>query len=84
MGAPQRMCVSCRARHNKNELIRLCKCNDIPVIDNNKEQLSRAIYVCKDMGCIEKLKKNKAIQRVLNVEPDEQLYDELTKYLNKK
>ena len=84
MSAPQRMCVSCRARHNRNELIRICKCNAAPVIDNDKEQLSRAIYVCKDKNCIEKLKKNKAIQRVLNVEPDEQFYNELTKCLNKK
>lgn len=77
MYIPKRMCVSCRQRKTKDELIRIAKSNEDAVIDADKKENSRAIYVCKDMQCIEKLKKNKAIYRFLQVDGSEDLYNKL-------
>lgn len=77
MYIPKRMCVSCRQRKTKDELIRIAKSNEDAVIDSDKKENSRAIYVCKDMQCIEKLKKNKAIYRFLQVDGSEDLYNKL-------
>lgn len=77
MKKPQRMCVSCKKRFEKSELIRISKLNDRPVVDNEKKQTSRGIYVCNDKKCIELLKKNKAIERYLNASLDEVFHQEL-------
>ena len=77
MKIPQRICVSCRKKCNKTDLIRISKKDDMPVIDNKKQCSSRGIYVCYSDSCVEKLKKNNAIQRFLKVEPTSQLYNEL-------
>lgn len=77
MHIPQRMCVSCKKRQNKDEFIRIAKQNNIPIIDMNKTSYSRAIYVCRDEKCIEILKKSKAIQRFLKVEENDEFYNKL-------
>ena len=84
MKIPQRMCVSCRKKCNKTDLIRISKKDDMPVIDNDKKQTSRGIYVCCSTSCVEKLKKNNAIQRFLKVEQSSQLYDELKSIIEEK
>ena len=81
MHKPQRMCVVCRTRHNKEDLIRISKFDDVPVIDQDKKQSSRAIYVCKNANCVEFLKKNKAIERFLKVESNQQIFDEIESLL---
>ena len=77
MHVPQRMCVSCRKRDYKYNLIRIGKINKKPIIDLNKYHDGRAIYVCKDEKCIDLLKKSNAIQRFLNIETLDTFYDEL-------
>ncbi len=79
MFIPERMCVSCRQRKPKNQLIRIVKNNDIAKIDQNKKETSRAIYVCKDIQCIEKLKRNKALNKFLGCDGSEDLYNSLKK-----
>ena len=54
------------------------------VVDNDKKQTSRGIYVCYSTSCVEKLKKNNAIQRFLKVEQSSQLYDELKSIIEEK
>ena len=82
MYIPKRMCVSCRQRKTKDDLIRIAKCNDTAIIDQNKAERSRAIYVCKDIKCVEQLKKNKAINRFLGVDGSEELYNSLKNKIN--
>ena len=84
MHIPQRTCVSCRRKSDKDEFIRICKSQNKPTIDYKKKENSRGLYVCKDINCIEKLKKNKAIQRVLKVESDGSFYEELKSTLTDK
>lgn len=70
----KRMCVACRQRKTKSELVRISSENNIAVIDQNKKQKNRAIYVCKDKNCVEMLKKSNAIKRMLNVIANDELY----------
>ena len=84
MHIPQRMCASCRRKGDKKDFLRICKKADVACMDLNKKNHSRGMYVCKSADCIEKLKKNKAIQRVLKVEADESFYEELKSILTDK
>ena len=77
MYSPQRMCVSCRKRCSKDELIRISKNQNGPVVDQNKNEKSRAIYVCKQEKCIKILKKSKAIERFLKISADDSFYEKL-------
>ena len=77
MYKPQRMCVSCKTRRQKDDLIRLSLSNNQVVIDDSKINSSRAIYVCKDEKCISNLKKNKAISRYFKVDADDSFYQNL-------
>ena len=82
MQTVKRMCVSCRSVKPKNELIRITTTNNGEVvIDNNKKQTNRAIYVCKDTNCIQRLKKSNAIQRCLHQAYTEDFFDKLIENL---
>lgn len=49
-----RMCLACRTRRPKNDLIRI-----------NGDAEERGSYVCNDPACIEKLMKNKRLSTSL-------------------
>lgn len=75
----QRMCVVCRTRKQKAELIRISSLNNEAVLDRHKQQTSRAIYVCKNEQCVNILKKSNAIKRFLKVSASEELYKNMLK-----
>ena len=75
--SPTRMCVSCRKRNQKENLTRISSQNGVAVVDNNKNQTARAIYVCREQKCVEILKKSRAIERMLKVQVSENFYDNL-------
>lgn len=56
---PERMCISCRIKKEKEHFFRIVKNNTNYVLDLEQKAQSRGIYVCKDRLCIEKLSKNK-------------------------
>lgn len=76
-----RMCVSCKKRATKDQLIRISVKDEIPIVDQNKQQNGRAIYVCKNAKCIDKLKKTNAITRMLKVQGNAELYQSLKDYI---
>lgn len=75
------MCVSCRKRAEKDNFFRISSKDNTAVLDQNKFEKSRAIYVCKDEKCVNILKKNNAIQRTLKAQVDNNFYDILTKLI---
>lgn len=74
MKTNQRMCVSCRTRKQKCELIRITNLDEQAVVDQVKQHFGRAIYVCKSNECIAILKKSNAIKRFLKANADENFY----------
>lgn len=75
----QRMCVSCRQRNQKCELIRISTLNNQAIVDNNKQCCGRAIYVCKTENCIKILQKSNAVKRFLQASTNQEFYDNLLK-----
>ena len=84
MKNPQIMCVSCKERRSKKELIRIATCDGQPVVDTNKANNSRGLYVCYDKKCVELLKKSKAIERFLKINSNDEFFDKLKLLIEEK
>ena len=75
---PQRTCMGCNTKKNKNELIRIVKNkkNEI-TIDKTGKQDGRGSYICNNVECLEKAIKSKRIERVLEMNISEDIYKNL-------
>ncbi len=81
---PQRSCVVCRTKKDKNDLIRIVKnqTNEI-IIDESGKKPGKGAYICDSIECLEKAIKTKALKRALEVEVPEQIYENLRERINK-
>ena len=71
---PVRKCVGCNEHFEKKSLIRVVKNNSGEVfLDLTGKQNGRGAYLCKNPKCLEIAFKKKAIERVLDVNLDEEL-----------
>ena len=75
---PMRKCVSCGQKREKKDLLRIV---------NNKEQegsfdeTGRGAYICKSVECIDKAKKSKRLNILLDTEIDSEFYEKLKEYI---
>lgn len=77
---PLRMCVVTRERYEKRELLRIVRTPDGDVlIDETSKMNGKGAYLKKDADVINKAKKNKILDRALEVEVPNSLYDEMLK-----
>ena len=61
---PVRTCISCGAKREKNLLIRLAFDKDNTLIkDTSYNMTGRGVYVCNIWPCLERLLKNKRLNR---------------------
>ncbi|MBR3163004.1 MAG: YlxR family protein [Clostridia bacterium] len=75
---PQRTCMGCFQKKDKNELIRIVKNKQDEVfIDKTGKAQGRGIYVCNDIGCFEKLVKNNKLEHILHVKISKDIYEKL-------
>ena len=75
---PQRMCTGCMEMKPKKELIRIVKNKEGEVfVDPTGKKNGRGAYVCRNSECLEKAFKNKRIQKNLEIQIDDALYDSL-------
>ncbi len=72
---PMRTCLSCRQCKPKKELARIVKCGDEINYDGSGKLNGRGAYVCKDKACIEKLKKQRLLNRAFSCQIDDKVYD---------
>ena len=72
-----RMCVSCRERKPKDQLIRFIKNEQGISIDMTNKKDGRGAYVCKNSNCIQKLIKTKGLNRAFKTQVNEEIYTEL-------
>lgn len=79
-----RMCASCRQKKLKHNLVRIANCDGKPVIDQDKKQNSRGLYVCYDDKCVDILFKSKAISRSLKIEEDKEFINYLKEFIKNK
>lgn len=81
---PMRSCVITKEKLPKKELIRVVRTPDGEVIiDVSGKANGRGAYLKKDIEVIKKVKSNKLLNRVLEVEVPDKIYEELEKIVNK-
>ena len=77
---PQRMCLITREKYDKRDLIRVVRNKELGVIvDDTGKVNGKGAYLKKDIEVINKAKKTKALDRALEVEVPESIYEELIK-----
>ena len=75
---PQRTCMGCFKKKDKNDLIRIVKNKQEEVfIDTTGKAQGRGIYICDDINCLEKLKKNNKLEQVLHAKISKDIYENL-------
>lgn len=75
---PMRMCIVSREKLPKMELIRVVKNNEGKVfIDDTLKANGKGAYLKKDIDIIDKAYKSKILNKVLETEIPDEIYDEL-------
>ena len=72
---PMRTCIACRANNPKRKLIRVVKCGEDIKVDFTGKLNGRGAYVCNDVKCIEKLKKQRLLNRAFSCQVSDEVYD---------
>lgn len=82
---PQRTCSVCRTQKNKNELIRVVRNKEnIIQVDETGKLAGRGAYICCDIKCLENAKKSKRIEKALDVQLNDEIYEQMKKIIEKK
>ncbi len=81
---PLRKCIACGESKPKKELIRIVKNNENEVsVDLSGKANGRGAYICSTMECFEGAYKNKKIQRALETEITEEVFNKLKEVIEK-
>ncbi len=77
-----RMCMACRERKQKEQLIRVVKQKEgLIFIDKTGKADGRGAYVCNNLECLELLRKKRGLERSFKCKIDGLIYDDLEKEL---
>ena len=75
---PLRTCVVSKEKLPKQELIRIVKNNEnVVFVDLNGKSNGRGAYIKKDISVLENAIKSKVLERHLEIEIPDNIYDEL-------
>ena len=75
---PQRTCMGCNLKKDKKDLIRIVKNKENEInVDKTGKLQGRGAYICKDEKCLEKAKKTKRLDRVLEMKIPDEIYEKL-------
>ena len=75
---PQRTCMGCNEKKDKNLLIRIVKKQNGEIsIDRTGKKEGREAYICDDEKCLEKLIKSKRLERIFEMSISQEIYDSL-------
>ena len=81
---PMRSCVVTREKLPKSELLRIVRTPEgLVVADESGKLNGKGAYIKKDIAVLEKAKKAKILERVLEAAIDDTVYDEISKIINK-
>ncbi|HIW16400.1 MAG TPA: YlxR family protein [Firmicutes bacterium] len=79
---PMRQCTGCREMKPKRELIRVVRAPDGGIsLDFRGKAPGRGAYVCRDVQCLKKAIKSRALERAFGVEIPQEVYDALTQQM---
>lgn len=75
---PMRSCIVTREKLPKQELIRVVRTpNQEVIVDLTGKANGRGAYLKKDLEVFEKAKKSKILDRILEIEVKDEIYEEL-------
>ena len=79
---PMRSCVVTREKLPKQELVRVVRTPDQEVIvDLNGKANGRGAYLKKDLEVFEKAKKSKVLDKILEIDVKDEIYEKLKETL---
>ena len=79
---PMRTCVVCHEKLEKRELLRIVKNKEgIVSVDTTGKANGRGAYIKKDLEVLDKAIKSKALERHLECQIDESIYEEIRKII---
>ena len=82
---PMRSCVVTHEKLPKTELLRIVRGTNREVfVDPTSKANGRGAYIKKDLSVLEKCKKNKILEKHLETKIDDEVYEEIRKYVENK
>lgn len=75
---PQRTCIGCNTKKDKQDLIRIVLNKDGNIfIDKTGKLPGRGTYICNNIDCLEKLIKTKRLERTFEKKISDEIYENL-------
>lgn len=74
---PQRMCVACRERNDKNKLLRIVKVDDEILVDSTHKMQVRGVYLCNSTECVRLAQKKRALERAFSGKVEAEIYQKI-------
>lgn len=75
---PQRTCIVCRKKGEKENFLKIVKNKDGSIaIEKDKKLDGRGAYICKNSECAKKCQKTKALNRVFKTEIPQNIYEDI-------
>ena len=79
---PERKCMGCNEKKPKKELVRIVRTPEGEVmLDVTGKKSGRGAYICPEVSCYEKALKSKRLERTLEVEIPDSVYEQVKKNL---
>ncbi len=80
---PMRSCVITREKLPKGELLRIVKTPEgNVVVDISGKMNGRGAYIKKDITVLDKARKSKILDKILEVDIPEEVYEEINRIIN--
>ena len=77
---PMRQCVGCGLMKNKKEMIRVIRNDEGKLeLDMTGRKNGRGAYICNDIECIRKARKNKGLERSFKMPVPPEVYEQIEK-----
>ena len=75
---PMRQCIGCREHKPKRDLIRVVRAPEGEVsLDFRGKSPGRGAYICPNIECLTKARKSRALERSLECQIPDEIYDKL-------
>ena len=79
---PMRQCMGCNEHKPKPELLRVVRSPEGAVaLDFTGKKSGRGAYICREVKCLQKARRSHRLERVLECEIPDAVYDEMEREL---
>ena len=75
---PERRCIVCNEKKEKIDLLRIVRTPDKNIeVDITGKKNGRGAYICKNENCLDKLIKSKKLEKIFEVEINNEIYESI-------